>query len=395
MTEVKKGNWWTRKTTFQKVCFILGAIIFIAALVLFFMMMNARPIFGNETADALYKVSTGTDAVTGETTYKIFDNGWAMIGYFMVNSTLKWVISAMIVFIAFAVIFVSNFITHLFDHRNKKSKTISSLIRSLIKYVVILVAIAGILIAWGVNVAGILAGVGVVTLIIGLGCQSLIQDVISGLFIVFDDYFGVGDTVIIDGFRGTIVEVGLKTTKMQDFGGNIKSITNSSISTVVNMSRMRSVASVKLSVSYNEDVEKVEALIIQEIEEIKAKVPNITEGPWYKGIDAVTASSIDFLVLCYVNEDNRFQVTRDLNREFYLCFKRNNIQIPFTQVTVNPQDDKNVAKATPEEIALAVREQKILRGTLEKETKKPSKKKTNKVIKKVKESYEKTLKDMD
>ena len=99
---------------------------------------------------------------------------------------------------------MSNFITHLFDNKSKKSKTISSLVRSLVKYGLMLVALAIILIAWGVNVVGVLAGVGVITLIVGLGCQSLIQDVISGLFIVFDDYFGVGDTVIIDGFRGTI-----------------------------------------------------------------------------------------------------------------------------------------------------------------------------------------------
>ena len=393
MTEVKKGNWWQRKTTFQKVCFILGALVFIAAVVLFFIMMDIAIVAGRETANNLYTITIGTDAETGEAITKTFNNGWAVVWYYMVNSTLNWLITAMTIFLAFIIIFISNFVTHLFDNKSKKSKTVSSLIRSLIKYVIILAAIAAILIVWGVNVAGILAGVGVITLIVGLGCQSLIQDVISGLFIVFDDYFGVGDTVIIDGFRGTISEVGLKTTKLQDFGGNIKSITNSSISTVVNLSRMRSVASVTLSVSYNEDVERVEAIIIQEIEEIKKKVPNITEGPWYKGIDAVTASSVDFLVLAFTDEGNRFQVTRDLKREFYLAFKRNNVQIPYTQVTVNPEDEKKREKASPEEIALAVREQKVLRGTLEKETKKTSKR--AKVIKKVKESYKKAQEDME
>ena len=394
MTEVKKGNWWSRKSAFQKVCFVISALIFIAALVLFFIMMNIRPIMGNEYADSLYKLAVGTDETTGETQYQVFNHGWALVWYCITKSTLSWIVTVMVIFVTFIIIFVSNFITHLFDNKSKKSKTISSLIRSLVKYGMMLIALAVILIAWGVNVAGVLAGVGVVTLIIGLGCQSLIQDVISGLFIVFDDYFGVGDTVIIDGFRGTIVEVGLKTTKLQDFGGNIKSITNSSISTVVNMSRMRSVASVKLSVSYNEDIERVEAIILKEIEEIKEKVPNITEGPWYKGIDAITASSIDFLVLCYVDESNRFQVTRDLNREFYLAFKKNNVQIPYTQVTVNPQDEKEREKASPEEVAMAVREQKILRGTLEKEEKKKTSKRTR-VMKKIQQSYEQAQKDMD
>ena len=380
MTEIKKGNWWTRKTTFQKVTFIIGCLLFIVALSLFFMVMDARRILGNEIGDQLFGEGVA--------------NGWVYLWRAITSSSIVAIVTIVIIFVAFILIFVSNFITHLFDNKSRKAKTISSLIRSLIKYIVIIAAICCILILWGVDVIGIIAGVGVLTLIIGLGCQSLIQDVISGIFIVFDDYFAVGDTVIIDGFRGTIVEVGLKTTKLQDFGGNIKSITNSSINTVVNMSRLRSVASVTLSVSYNEDVERVEALIINEIEELKTKIPNIIEGPWYKGIDNITASSIDFLVLCFVEETNRFQVTRDLKREFYLLFKKNNVQIPYTQVTINPEDDKQREKASPEEVAIALKEQRKLRGIKE-DTNPKKKKKGDKIAAKIKDSYEKTRREME
>ena len=380
MTEIKKGNWWTRKTTFQKVTFIIGCLLFIVALTLFFIIMDARRILGNEVGDQLFGEGVA--------------NGWVYLWRAITSSSVVVIVTIVIIFAAFIVIFVSNFITHLFDNKTRKAKTISSLVRSLIKYIAIIVAICAVLILWGVDVIGIIAGVGVLTLIIGLGCQSLIQDVVSGIFIVFDDYFAVGDTVIIDGFRGTIVEVGLKTTKLQDFGGNIKSITNSSINTVVNMSRLRSVVSVTLSVSYNEDVERVEALIINEIEELKTKIPNIIEGPWYKGIDNITASSIDFLVLCFVEEDNRFQVTRDLKREFYLLFKKNNVQIPYTQVTINPEDDKQREKASPEEVAIALKEQRKLRGIKE-ETNSKKEKKSDNIAAKIKDSYEKTRREME
>ena len=381
MTEIKKGNWWVRKTTGQKVSFIIGAIIFAISLAGFIVFMNARELFGNEIGDRLF----------GEGT----PNGWVKLGEALIDGTAKWIISLIIIFMAIVLIFIATFITHLFDNKSRKAKTVSSLVRSLIKYIVVIAVICAILVVWGVDVIGIVAGVGILTLIIGLGCQSLIQDVISGMFIVFDDYFAVGDTVIIDGFRGKIIDVGLKTTKLQDFGGNIKSITNSSILTVVNMSRLRSVASVTLSVSYNEDVERVEALILKEIEELKTKVPNIIEGPWYKGIDAITSSSIDFLVLCFVMEDNRFQVTRDLKREFYLCFKKNNVQIPYTQVTVNQEDDKDRPLATPEETLLALKEQRKLRGIEEPAT--PPKKGSKKanMINKVKESLDKTKQELD
>ena len=372
----RKKNWWTRKTVAGKVTFIIAAIIAFFALIMFIGLMDLRRYGNDELADMIYGPGVSS--------------GWAIMGRAMINSVGSWIITFMIIVSTFIVIFVCNFITHLFDNGSRKARTISSLVRSLVKYITIIAAVALVLVAWGVDVMGIMAGVGVLTLIIGLGCQSLIQDVVSGLFIVFDDYFAQGDMVIIDGFRGTVVEVGLKSTKLQDFGGNIKSITNSSITTVVNMSRLRSVVTVKLSVSYNEDVERVEALIINECKKLPAKVPNIIDGPWYKGIDAVTASSVDFLVLAFTKEDNRFQVTRDLNREFYMLFKRHNIQIPYQQITVNPVDDTERKKASEEQIEIAKKNQNLLRGIEGKVDKKKSS-----VAARVKESLDKTRKDLE
>lgn len=379
MTEIKKGNWWQRKSAGQKTSFIFGAVLFVLSLAGFIILMNGRALFGDKFGDAFFGEGVA--------------NGWIVMGEHLLSGGIKWLVSMVIIFVGITLIFVATFITHLFDAKSRKAKTISALIRSLIKYTIIIAIICFILVVWGVDVVGIIAGVGVLTLIIGLGCQSLIQDVISGIFIVFDDYFAVGDTVIIDGFRGTIVDVGLKTTKLQDFGGNIKSITNSSITTVVNMSRLRSVASVTLSVSYNEDVERVEALIIQEVEALKNKVPNIIDGPWYKGIDNINASSIDFLVIAFVDEANRFQVTRDMKREFYLLFKRENVQIPYNQITVNPEDNKDRPKATKEEITLALQEQRKLRGLEPIQVKKVKGK--NAVIRRVKKALDKTEQELD
>ena len=372
----KKQNWWTRKSTAGKVAFIIAAILALFSIFALIIVMDLRRYVGEDIGDLVYGPG--------------ISSGWEKFGISIANSTASWIVTALIIFITFLFIFVCNFITHLFDNGSRKARTISSLIRSLVKYVSIIAAVCFVLIAWGVDVVGIVAGVGVLTLIIGLGCQSLIQDVVSGLFIVFDDYFASGDMVIIDGFRGTIVEVGLRSTKLQDFGGNIKSITNGSIHTVVNMSRIRSVASVKISISYNEDVERVEALVVKECEKLKEKVPNIVDGPFYKGIDAITSSSVELLVLAFTMEDNRFQVTRDLNREFYLMCRRHNIQIPYTQVTVNSPDEKERKTASDEQKELAQRTQNYLRGI---EGKKDKKKRS--VSSTLKESLVKTKKDLE
>ena len=155
MVEVKKGNWWTRKTTGQKVSFIIGAIIFLISLVGFFIYMNARQIFGDEMGDLLFGEGVSS--------------GWEHVFNALVNGSAKLAISMILIFMAIVFIFIATFITHLFDHKSRKAKTISSLIRSLIKYITIIVIICVILIVWGVDVIGIVAGVGILTLVIGLG----------------------------------------------------------------------------------------------------------------------------------------------------------------------------------------------------------------------------------
>ena len=222
-------QWWKAKTRAKKVTLAVEVLFFLISIAVGLILVYCRQIFGNETGDAILG--------------KGIENGWIWIGERLGNSGIQWLLTFLVVVIAFMFVFVFTAIVRACTSNGRKAQTVGSLICSLIKYISILVGVGFVLAIWGVDVTGIMAGVSIVTLIVGLGCQSLIQDVVSGLFIVFDDYFAVGDIVIIDGFRGTVHEVGLKTTKLIDAGGNIKSITNSSITTVVNLSREDSLVS--------------------------------------------------------------------------------------------------------------------------------------------------------
>ncbi|MDD7064159.1 MAG: mechanosensitive ion channel, partial [Mollicutes bacterium] len=264
-------QWWKAKTRAKKVTLAVEVLFFLISIAVGLILVYCRQIFGNETGDAILG--------------KGIENGWIWIGERLGNSGIQWLLTFLVVVIAFMFVFVFTAIVRACTSNGRKAQTVGSLICSLIKYISILVGVGFVLAIWGVDVTGIMAGVSIVTLIVGLGCQSLIQDVVSGLFIVFDDYFAVGDIVIIDGFRGTVHEVGLKTTKLIDAGGNIKSITNSSITTVVNLSREDSLVSVLMDSSYNEDVERVEAVIAQALPAIAKQIPAITQGPFYKGIN--------------------------------------------------------------------------------------------------------------
>ena len=223
----------------------------------------------------------------------------------------------------------------------KKGKTISRLVVSFLKWVIGLCAVFFILDAWGAPATATLTGAGVLALIIGLGSQSLVADILAGIFIVFEGEFQVGDIVIIDGWRGEVTEIGIRTTKLVDAGYNVKIVNNSEIKTIINQTQELSVAKTYVSVSYNARIEKIEAVIADNIDKMKEKIPAIEEGPFYKGVSELGESGVSLLFIAKCKEDDIYQVQRDLNREIKIMFDDNNIEIPFNQLVVHMEDDSD------------------------------------------------------
>ena len=238
---------------------------------------------------------------------------------------------------------------------NKKAATIARLMVSFLKWVIFLCSIFFILDQWEANMTTMLASAGVLTLIIGLGAQSLIADILAGIFIVFEGEFQVGDIVIIDSWRGEVKEIGMRTTKLVDAGGNIKIVNNSEIRTIINQTQELSVAKTYVSISYGARIEKVEAVIADNIAKMKEKIPGVVEGPFYKGVSELGESGVVLLFIAKCKEDDYYQVGRDLNREVKIMFDDNGIEIPFNQIVVHQEDgseDKD-PKPTKKEIQKA------------------------------------------
>lgn len=220
-----------------------------------------------------------------------------------------------------------------------RGTTIANLINSSIKYLSVLIALFLILSAWGVQTPTLLAGAGILGLAISFGAQSLIEDIFSGLFIIFEKQYSVGDIIQIGDFRGTVKEISLRVTKFEDINGDIKIINNSDIRGAINSSFSLSKANCEISISYGEDLEKVERIIKDNLGEIKNKIPKIVEGPYYLGVQTLADSSVVLRVIAMVNEGDRFAVSRSLNREMKLLFDNNNISIPFPQVVVHKANE--------------------------------------------------------
>ena len=271
-----------------------------------------------------------------------YGNGFVAICAWMgrnFNVVLYTIIAIAIVVLIVALL---NLIVNLFKIKNKKALTIISLVKSLIKWAVIIVAVFLILTKWGADTKAILASIGIIALIIGLGCQTLISDVVAGIFLVTDGAFEVGDIVVVDNFRGTVVEIGMKSTKLEDAGGNIKVISNSSINTLVNLTNTLSLSIVEISIPYEENLARTETLLIERLKDMKKRIPAIVEGPYYKGVEDMGDSAVILKVIAKVKEEDRFQCTRDMKRDIYIFLNENKITVPYPQLTItqgpNPAD---------------------------------------------------------
>jgi len=167
----------------------------------------------------------------------------------------------------------------------KRVNTLSTLLKSIFKYIVYFIVVVLILEKFNIPIKTILAVAGIGGVAIGFGAQSLIKDIIAGMFLIIEDQLSVGDYVIVDSKSGTVLEMGLKTVKIQDFNGSIHIIPNGSIGSITNLSRTnsRAIVDVKLSITkkYEDVLEKLDE-VFQSIKEKFKEV--IIEDPSVLGI---------------------------------------------------------------------------------------------------------------
>ena len=213
--------------------------------------------------------------------------------------------------------------------------TLCRLGASVIKYVTIIGMLYWCLAMLGVDTATLLASAGLLTLAISLGAKDLVTDIIAGIFIIFEGEFRVGDIIQVSGSRGTVMEIGVRTTKINDGSGNILVMRNSGISNVVNMTKEHSYAAIEVGIEYGESLERVENILSKEFPNIKKRLPAIIDGPFYKGVTMLADNSVNIKIVAECREKDRGGLVNDLNREIKLLFDKYDISIPYPQVVVN------------------------------------------------------------
>ena len=270
-----------------------------------------------------------------------------------------------IITICFAIYYILKIVLSKLFSKNKRGLTIIKLLTSFVKYLIAIIAIMMILSAFGVDARTLLASAGIMGLVIGLGAQSLIADIIAGLFIVFEGDFEVGDIVVVDNWRGEVQEIGIRTTKIIDWGGNIKIVNNSHISSIINQTKELSIAVAYIGIEYGMPIPKVEKVIMNNLDRIKKNIPEIIEGPFYKGVDQLADSSVNLLFMAKCKEEDIYGVKRALNRELKMIFDENGINVPFPQVTISKLEESKEKFKTSKEVEKFVKEQRELSKQVE------------------------------
>ncbi|MBO4887297.1 MAG: mechanosensitive ion channel family protein [Firmicutes bacterium] len=228
------------------------------------------------------------------------------------------------------------FILGLLKPEKGRIQTLISLFSNALKYLTAIVILCWGLSILGADVGTIVAGVGIVTLIVGFAANSVIADLVTGIFMIFENQYNVGDFVEVGGFRGKVTSIGIRTTCLEDAGGNVKIINNSDMNNILNRSDHTSRAVSVIGIPYETDLEALEAKMPEMLAGMYQRHQDMfLAPPVYLGVDELADSSVNLKFVVEVHDASIYSASRALNRELFLCMRKVGVEVPFPQVDVH------------------------------------------------------------
>ncbi|KRQ85962.1 putative MscS family protein YkuT [Caloramator mitchellensis] len=216
-----------------------------------------------------------------------------------------------------------------FGLNDKKADTLNELFKNLLRYIIYFVSAIWVLETLGFDIKTLIAVTGVAGVAIGFGAQSLVKDVISGFFILFEDQFAVGDYISIDGFSGIVEVLGLRVTKIRDFSGELHIIPNGTINRVTNKSRGNMRALVDVSISYEDDIERAVEVLNNVCHKMKQELDYIVEGPTVLGVVKLSEHGVDIRVVAKTIPMKQWEAEMELRKRIKMEFDKEKIEIPY------------------------------------------------------------------
>ncbi|MFC3041056.1 mechanosensitive ion channel family protein [Virgibacillus xinjiangensis] len=227
-----------------------------------------------------------------------------------------------------------------FKISERREKTLTKLIKSVVSYFVYFVAIVMILSVFNIQVGPLLAGAGVVGLAIGFGAQNLVRDIISGFFIIFEDQFSVGDYVAVAGIEGTVEEIGLRVTKVLSWTGEMHILPNGNVTQVTNYSVHNGLAIVDIHVPYESEVEEAENLINEAAAGLPEKYDFIVGIPEIIGVQNLEASHFTIRVIADTLPGFQWAGERNIRRDMQDKLYKSGIEIPSPRLVMYSREQQ-------------------------------------------------------
>ena len=258
---------------------------------------------------------------------------WALDRYVISHPVLRvFSMAALVLFCAWLIALILGAV----KPSSHRARTVMTLLASLTRYLAVIVILCWGLSIFGVDVNTIVASVGIVALVVGFGAESLIADMVTGFFMLFENQYNVGDIVEVNGFRGTVKEIGIRTTSIIDTGKNVKIVNNSEMKNILNRSDNASIAVATIDVPYPTDLEKLEQQIPALMKDIFERHRDLMLAePRYLGVQALGESGITLKFIVEIEEGNIFTVPRVLNHDLLLGFRKLGVECPYPQLDVH------------------------------------------------------------
>jgi moderate conductance mechanosensitive channel len=217
----------------------------------------------------------------------------------------------------------------------QRIEAIASVLRSIVSFVIFAVATFMVLGEIGIDLGPLIAGAGVIGVAIGFGSQALVRDFLSGIFILVEDQFGVGDIVDLDGTtQGTVEAVSLRTTRLRAVDGTVWHVPNGEIRRVGNTSQHWSRSLLDVNVAYDADLDRAQEVLKAAADALWAEDKGVLEEPEVWGVQELGPHAVTIRLVVKTTPSEQFRIGRELRRRIKDAFDAEGIEIPFPQQTV-------------------------------------------------------------
>lgn len=220
------------------------------------------------------------------------------------------------------------------ESQEKKYTTVGQVLKNVIRVLIYFIGIMTILDVFHINTNSIIATAGIGSLAIGFGAQSLVKDVITGSFILFEDQYSVGDHIEIKGYEGIVEELGLRLTKIRDLNGELHIIPNGEISIVTNKSRGSIRSMINFTIAYEEDIDHAIKVLDQMCKDIKVKNEDIEDGPDILGVNQLGDHGVEITIRIVSKPLAQYQNERDVKKAIKETLEKEGIEIPYSRLVI-------------------------------------------------------------